>query len=64
MKSKGRNTNIVAFVTLVLGMVIVGFWLADRIDNEKLTLGIATIGILSATATARLSKDQNGTHTK
>lgn len=64
MKSKGWKTDLVSFIGLLLGIVIVGFWLMDKIDNEKLTLGVATLGVLIGIATAKLSKDQTGTHTK
>lgn len=64
MTNKGKNTNIVAYVSGVVGLVIFGFFMMDKIDTEKFTLAIATLGTLTAMITAKLSKDQNSTHTK
>ena len=64
MRSKGWRTTTVSFIALALGIVVFGFWLIDKIDDTKLTLGIATIGILSSIVGNKLAKDEKETHTK
>lgn len=64
MKSKGWKTNVVAFISFGVGLGIFGLYMFDKIGTEKFTLAIATLGTLTAMITARLAKDQTGTHTK
>lgn len=64
MKNKGRNTTIVAYTTGVVGLIIFGFYMADKIDTEKFTLAIATLATLATMVGNKLAKDESGTHTK
>lgn len=64
MKSKGFKTNIVSYVAGIVGIVIVGFYLAGELSDQKFTLAVATLGTLTAMVGSKLAKDQDGTHTE
>lgn len=63
-RSKGWRTNIVAYATGIIGVIIFGLYMADVIDTDKFTLAIATLATLGTMVGNKLAKDQKESHTK
>lgn len=64
MIKKGIKTTIVASLGGILGLVIFGFWLAGKVDNTGLGIGLGGISTFTTMIGLLLTKDYDQSHTK
>lgn len=64
MNKKGIKTSIVAFVVLALGVATVAAFILDKIDSEKFSLIMGSLGVMGTFVIGYFAKDQTASHTK
>lgn len=63
MNKKGFKTTVIAVICLILGIITFGLWFWGKLDNEQLTLGLASIATFGTTIGLFLAKDATASHT-
>lgn len=61
---KGLKTTIVGIIWMLLSIATFVLWFMKKLDNEQLTLGLASITTFCGSIGLFLAKDSNESHTK
>ena len=64
MFDKGFKTTVVAIIGGVLGISTFIFWYIGKVDNQGLTIGLASVASFTSTLGLLLAKDSDKSHTQ